>query len=115
MACHLQVTDFTPPLKSPKLSYLSEQRKGMTNGLQKVAKTVSYYGLKMPPYSLDSLELYMSKRALEVHWGVHHRGFVEALNKQLEKSDILYGYTMDQLVKATLNNGNPLLEFNNAA
>lgn len=57
----------------------------------------------------------MSKRALEVHWGVHHRDFVDNLNKRLGKSDILYGYTMDELVKATYNNGNPLPEFNNAA
>ena len=57
----------------------------------------------------------MSKRTIDVHWGEHHRNFVEELNKQLEKDDILYGYTMDELVKATYNNGNPLPEFNNAA
>ncbi|KAE8732840.1 Superoxide dismutase 2 [Hibiscus syriacus] len=85
MACHLLVADFTLPLKSPKLSHS------------------------------DGLEPYMSKRALEVHWGVHHRGFVDDLNKQLGKSDILYGYTMDELVKTTFNNGNPLPQFNNAA
>ncbi|EOX99071.1 Superoxide dismutase isoform 2 [Theobroma cacao] len=115
MACHLLVTDFTLPLKSPKLSYLSEQQKGRSNGSQKVSRTIAYYGLKTPPYNLDALEPYMSKNALEVHWGVHHRGFVEDLNKQLGKSDLLYGYTMDELIKATYNNGNPLPEFNNAA
>lgn len=57
----------------------------------------------------------MSRKTLEVHWGAHHRGYVEALNKHLEKSDILYGYTMDELIKATYNNGNPLPEFNSAA
>lgn len=63
----------------------------------------------------DALEPYMSQRTLEVHWGEHHRGYLEGLNKQLAKSDILYGYTLDELVKATYNNGNPLPEFNNAA
>ncbi|KAK8568428.1 hypothetical protein V6N12_006981 [Hibiscus sabdariffa] len=115
MASHLLVTDFTLPLKSYKLSHLRQQRKGRSNGSQNVPTTVAYYGLKTPPYSLDGLEPFMSKRALEVHWGVHHRGFVDDLNKQLGKSDILYGYTMDELVKATYNNGNPLPEFNNAA
>lgn len=57
----------------------------------------------------------MSQRTLEVHWGGHHRNYVEGLNKQLEKNDILYGYSFDELVKATYNNGNPLPEFNNAA
>ncbi|XVF01750.1 hypothetical protein REPUB_Repub04eG0115900 [Reevesia pubescens] len=115
MACHLLVTHFTLPLKTTKHSYLSEKQKGRSNGSQKVSTTVAYYGLKTPPYKLDALEPYMSKRALEVHWGVHHRGFVDDLNKQLGKSDILYGYTMDELVKTTYNNGNPLPEFNNAA
>ena len=50
-----------------------------------------------------------------MHWGEHHRGYVEGLNKQLEKDDILYGYTLNELVKVTYNNGNPLPEFNNAA
>lgn len=71
-----------------------------------------------PPFSLilqDSLEPHMSKRTLEVHWGELHRGYVERLNKQLERNDILYGYTMDELIKVTYNNGNPLPEFNNAA
>lgn len=57
----------------------------------------------------------MSQRTLEVHWGLHHRGYVEALNKQLEKNDSLYGCTMDELIKVLYNNGNPFPEFNDAA
>ena len=57
----------------------------------------------------------MSRRTLEVHWGKHHRGYVDNLNKQLGKDDRLYGYTKEELIKATYNNGNPLPEFNNAA
>ena len=66
-------------------------------------------------YFQDALEPYMSLKTLEMHWGGHHRNYVEGLNKQLEKNDILYGFTMDELVKVTYNNGNPLPEFNNAA
>lgn len=76
---------------------------------------VAYYGLKKPPYDLDALEPYMSKKSLESHWGEHHRGYLEALNRHLSKSDVLYGYTMDELVKVTYNYGNPLPEFNDAA
>ena len=57
----------------------------------------------------------MSQRTLEVHWGAHHRNYLDGLNKQLEKNEILYGYALDELVKVTYNNGNPLPEFNNAA
>lgn len=63
----------------------------------------------------DALEPYMSKRTLEVHWGKHHREYVEGLNKQLANSPVLYGYTLEELIRATYNNGNPLPEFNNAA
>lgn len=84
-------------------------------GFQTPSTIVAYYGLKTPPYKLDALEPYMSKRTLEMHWGAHHRAYVEGLNKQLANDDILYGYTMDELVKVTYNNGNPLPEFNNAA
>ncbi|EPS72986.1 superoxide dismutase, partial [Genlisea aurea] len=78
-------------------------------------KVVSYYGLRSPPYESNALEPFMSKRTLEVHWGAHHRGYLDALNKQLENDDILYGCTLDQLIRVTYNNGNPLPEFNNAA
>lgn len=63
----------------------------------------------------DALEPYMSKKSLESHWGEHHRGYLEALNRHLSRSDVLYGYTMDELVKVTYNYGNPLPEFNDAA
>ncbi|KAH6815616.1 Fe superoxide dismutase 3 [Perilla frutescens var. frutescens] len=91
------------------------QRSDKSRNSHRASSIIAYYGLKSPPYKLDALEPYMSHKTLEVHWGAHHRGYVEALNKQLEKNDILYGYTMDELIKVTYNNGNPLPEFNNAA
>lgn len=50
-----------------------------------------------------------------MHWGGHHRGYVDNLNKQLENNNLLYGYTMEEMVKVTYNNGNPLPEFNNVS
>ncbi|KAM5566380.1 superoxide dismutase [Fe] 3, chloroplastic [Rosa sericea] len=113
---HLLLTHSSHCFKTPKLSHHQcKQQKRWADGSQRASKVVAYYGLKEPPYKLDALEPYMSQRTLEVHWGGHHRNYLEGLNKQLEKSDILYGYTFDELVKATYNNGNPLPEFNNAA
>lgn len=104
-------------LNEPRLlfPFKKQKQKRTSNGSQGLPKWVAYYGLKAPPYKLDALEPYMSRRTLEKHWGEHHRINVEGLNKQLQKNDVLYGYTMDELVKATYNNGNPLPEFNNAA
>ncbi|KAL8153815.1 hypothetical protein V2J09_011575 [Rumex salicifolius] len=90
-------------------------RKGKQYAFGRLSKVVAYYGLKTPPYKLDALEPYMSKKTLEMHWEEHHRGYLEALNSHLGKDDLLYGYTMDELVKVTYNNGNPLPQFNDAA
>ena len=63
----------------------------------------------------DALEPYMSRRTVALHWGKHHRDYVEGLNKQLASSP-LYGYTLEDLIiKEAHNNGNPLPEYNNAA
>ncbi|KAJ9549270.1 hypothetical protein OSB04_021813 [Centaurea solstitialis] len=83
--------------------------------LKKPKDICAYYSLKPPPYKFDALEPYMSQRTLEVHWGKHHRGYVETLNKFLEKDELLYGCTMDELIRVTYNNGNPFPEFNVAA
>ncbi|KAG6713702.1 superoxide dismutase [Fe] 3, chloroplastic isoform X2 [Carya illinoinensis] len=112
---HLLVSDFAPGFKSPKLPYLSKQQERWFSRSQGASKIFAYYGLREPPYKLDALEPYMSRKTLEKHWGGHHRNYVEGLNKQLEKTEVLYGCTMDELVKVTYNNGNPLPEFNNAA
>ncbi|CAN6172428.1 unnamed protein product [Urochloa humidicola] len=56
---------------------------------RRYSKVVSYYGLTTPPYKLDALEPYMSRRTVELHW--------------------------EELIKEAYNNGNPLPEYNNAA
>ncbi|CAI9275371.1 unnamed protein product [Lactuca saligna] len=101
-------------LKSPSYK-LDKLPKRKDHVLKKPKNISAYYSLKPPSYKLDALEPYMSKRTLEVHWGKHHRGYVEILNKYLSKNDVLYGYTMDELIRVTYNSGNPLPEFNVAA
>lgn len=56
----------------------------------------------------------MSQKTLEIHWGKQHQSYVDGLNKQIANSP-LYGYTLEELVKVSYNNGNPFPEFNNAA
>ncbi|CAA7411104.1 unnamed protein product [Spirodela intermedia] len=70
--------------------------------------------LKAPPYPLDALEPYMSQKTLEFHWGKHHRGYVDNLNKQIVGTD-LHGLALEEIIVKSYNNGNPLPTFNNAA
>jgi Fe-Mn family superoxide dismutase len=70
--------------------------------------------LKPPPYPLDALEPHMSKQTFEFHWGKHHRAYVDNLNKQIAGKD-WDKKTLEEIVFASWNNGNPSPEFNNAA
>ncbi|KAG2432965.1 hypothetical protein HXX76_008693 [Chlamydomonas incerta] len=70
--------------------------------------------LKSPPYALDALEPHMSKQTLEFHWGKHHRAYVDNMNKQIAGSP-LDGKSLEEIVVASWNNGQPTPVFNNAA
>lgn len=72
------------------------------------------FELKPPPYPLDALEPHMSKETLEYHWGKHHRGYVDNLNKQIEGTE-LDELSLEDIILATHNQGDLLPPFNNAA
>lgn len=56
----------------------------------------------------------MSRDTLEYHWGKHHRGYVENLNRQIVGTE-LEGMALEDLVLFTYNKGDLLPAFNNAA
>ncbi|KAI7725268.1 hypothetical protein M8C21_026066 [Ambrosia artemisiifolia] len=70
--------------------------------------------LKPPPYALDALEPYMSKETLEYHWGKHHRGYVNNLNKQIEGTEH-DEKLLENIILDSYNKGDLLPAFNNAA
>eukprot|EP00882_Tetradesmus_deserticola_P001061 GHRQ01001148.1.p1 GENE.GHRQ01001148.1~~GHRQ01001148.1.p1 ORF type:complete len:233 (+),score=96.85 GHRQ01001148.1:183-881(+) len=71
--------------------------------------------LKDPPFALDALESKgMSKSTLEYHWGKHHRAYVDNMNKQIAGTE-LEGKSLEEIVLASWNKGNPTPVFNNAA
>uniref|UniRef100_A0A0D3GCP8 superoxide dismutase n=1 Tax=Oryza barthii TaxID=65489 RepID=A0A0D3GCP8_9ORYZ len=102
----------SPPAAVPRRLRSREQRQGCRS--RRYSKVVAYYALTTPPYKLDALEPYISKRTVELHWGKHQQDYVDSLNKQLATS-MFYGYTLEELIKEAYNNGNPLPEYNNAA
>ncbi|KAI3731209.1 hypothetical protein L1987_62404 [Smallanthus sonchifolius] len=64
--------------------------------------------LKPPPYALNH------KDTLEYHWGKHHKGYVNNLNKQIEGTE-LDGMSLENIILASYNKGDVLPAFNNAA
>lgn len=55
----------------------------------------------------------MSQETLEYHWGKHHRGYVENLNKQIVGTE-LDGMSLEDIIIASYNKGDLLPTFNNA-
>lgn len=55
----------------------------------------------------------MSQETLEYHWGKHHRGYVENLNKQIVGTE-LDGMSLEDIVIVSYNKGDLLPTFNNA-
>jgi Fe-Mn family superoxide dismutase len=72
--------------------------------------TTKPFTLPPLPYALDALEPYISARTLFFHYGKHHRGYVDALNRLLAQRADLHGKTLVELICTTRG---PI--FNNAA
>lgn len=48
------------------------------------------FKLQALPYGLDALEPYLSRHLMEIHYEKHHQGYVDKLNKALERYPELY-------------------------
>jgi Fe-Mn family superoxide dismutase len=66
------------------------------------------------PYALNALEPVISARTLEFHYGKHHRGYVDKLNKAIEGTS-MDGMSLEDIIMATANNADDVGIFNNAA
>jgi len=49
------------------------------------------------PYKEDALEPYVSARTLDFHYGKHHQGYVDKLNKAIDGTE-LDGVPLDQII-----------------
>jgi len=71
--------------------------------------------IKIPdlPYATDALEPHVSGETMELHYGKHHRGYVEKLGKLIE--DTRYSdMPLEQIITAARERGDTDI-FNNAA
>ncbi len=60
---------------------------------------VEKHVLPVLPYAFDALEPYMDAKTVEIHWGKHHRTYVDKLNVALDKHPELFGKTVEELLK----------------
>jgi len=57
------------------------------------------YELPPLPYAYDALEPYIDKETMEIHYTKHHRGYVDKLNKILEKNPEISKIPLVDLLK----------------
>ncbi len=72
--------------------------------------------VKLPdlPYALDALEPHISSKTLEFHYGKHHAGYVNNLNKLVEGTN-LENESLENIIQATAGDSAKAAVFNNAA
>ena len=66
------------------------------------------------PYAENGLEPYISARTLGFHYGKHHRGYVDNLNKLISGTP-LAGLSLEKIVAETAGKPDKTAVFNNAA
>lgn len=73
-------------------------------------------GTPLPPlpYAPGALEPFVSARTMEIHYGKHHRGYVDKVNELVAGTD-LHGRPIDAIVKAAVGAPARTALFNAAA
>jgi Fe-Mn family superoxide dismutase len=66
------------------------------------------------PYAESALDPVISAHTLSFHYGKHHKGYVDMLNKLVAGTE-LAGLTLEQLIGETAGKADKVAIFNNAA
>jgi superoxide dismutase, Fe-Mn family len=74
----------------------------------------SGFALPPLPYAADALEPVISARTIGFHYGKHHKGYVDNLNK-LVTGTSFSGMSLEKIIKASAGRADKASLFNNAA
>ncbi len=83
-------------------------------GNDKTQTSVSAHLLAPLPYAENALEPVISARTIGFHYGKHHKGYVENLNKLAAGTEFA-GMMLQKIVAATVGNPDKVAIFNNAS
>ena len=75
---------------------------------------IELHSLPPLPYAEDALDPVISADTLRLHYGKHHKGYVDTLNKLIAGSE-LAGLSLEQLINETAGKADKAAIFNNAA
>jgi superoxide dismutase, Fe-Mn family len=79
-----------------------------------IAQNRAPYALPPLPYAENALAPVISAHTMSFHYGRHHRGYVETINRMVQ-GDPLGDLSLEELIKTTNANPNRAAQFNNAA
>lgn len=80
-----------------------------------LASAQAPHALPSLPYDDTALQPVISSTTIGFHYGKHHAGYLENLNKMLEEAKDLAPLALEDLIKSTAVNPNRVGIFNNAA
>jgi len=78
-----------------------------------IAQAKAPYVLPPLPYPDNALDPVISARTISFHYGIHHKAYLDNLNKQVE-GDPLGELSLEALIKSVAINPNRTAHFNNA-
>ena len=81
----------------------------------RIGRAATPHELPALPYADTALEPVISSRTIGFHYGKHHKGYVDTLNKLLADAPDLAALPMPELIKTATANPNRTAIFNNAA
>ncbi len=77
-------------------------------------QAASAYSLPSLPYADNALEPVISAKTISFHWGKHHRGYMNKLNKLIAGTEYA-GMTLEKIIKSTAGQAEKTAIFNSAA
>lgn len=83
-------------------------------GLFQKAHAASPHVLPPLPYAENALEPFISAKTLGFHYGKHHKGYVDNLNKLIENSEFAH-LALEKIIVGTAEKADKAAIFNNAA
>jgi Fe-Mn family superoxide dismutase len=79
-----------------------------------MTKSVSPIVLPSLPYAENALEPFITAKTISFHYGKHHKGYVDNLNKLIADTEFA-DMTLDQIIAETAGKADKTAIFNNAA
>jgi len=85
-----------------------------TGGLLRSAQAASTHALPPLPYAENALEPYISAKTIGFHYGKHHKGYIDNLNKLIMNTEFA-DLSLERIITATAGKTEHAAIFNNAA